>query len=78
MRRGGNPRVRNALYHMARCVTPRDAYVASLYAALKTKGQSHGRALRSIGDRLLRTLVAMLRDHTLDDPSCRQAVLMER
>jgi transposase len=78
MRRGCNPRLRNALYHMAHCVTQRDAYFASLYAALKTKGQSHGRALRSIGDRLLRTLVAMLRDHTLYDPSCRQAVLMER
>ena len=30
MRRGCNPRVRNALYHMAHCVTQRDAYFASL------------------------------------------------
>jgi len=78
MRRGCNPRLRNALYHMAHCVAQRDAYFASVYAALKTKGQSHGRALRSIGDRLLRMLVAMLRDRTLYDPSCRQPVLMER
>ena len=54
MRRGCNPRLRYALYHMAHCVAQRDAYFASLYTALKTKGQSHGRALRSIGDRLLR------------------------
>ena len=78
MRRGCNPRLRQALYHMAHCVAQRDAYYAGVYAALKTKGQSHGRALRSIGDRLLRMLVAMLRDHTLYDPSCRQSVLMER
>src|SRR5215471_15342120 len=42
------------------------------------KGQSHGRALRSIGDRLLRMLVAMLREHTLYDASRGQKVLMER
>jgi len=78
MRRGCNPRLRNALYHMAHGVAQRDAYFASVYAALKTKGQSHGRAIRSIGDRLLRMLVAMLRNHTLYDPSWRQPVLMER
>jgi transposase len=78
MRRGCNPRLRNALYHMAHCVAQRDAYFASVYAALKAKGQSHGRAIRSIGDRLLRMLVAMLRNHTLYDPSYRQPVLMER
>jgi transposase len=78
MRRGCNPRLRNALYHMAHCVAQRDAYFASVYAALKIKGQSHGRAIRSIGDRLLRILVAMLRNHTLYDPSWRQPVLMER
>ena len=78
MRRGCNPRLRNALYHMAHCVAQRDAYFASVYAALKIKGQSHGRAIRSIGDRLLRMLVAMLRNHTLYDPSWRQPVRMER
>src|SRR5499425_3349646 len=39
MRRGCNPRLRNALYHMAHCVAQRDAYFASVYAALKIKGQ---------------------------------------
>jgi transposase len=78
MRRGCNPRLRHALYHMAHCVAQRDTYFASVYATLKTKGQSHGRALRSIGDRLLRMLVAMLRNHTLYDPRWRQPILMER
>jgi hypothetical protein len=78
MRRGCNPRLRNALYYMAHCVAQRDAYFASVYTALKTKGQSHGRAIRSIGDRLLRMLVAMLRNHTLYDSRCKQSVLMEQ
>ena len=67
MRRGCNPRLRNALYHMGRVAAQRDAYFGSIYAALKAKGQSHGRAVRSIADRLLRILVAMLRDRTLYD-----------
>ena len=40
----------------------RDAYFSEVYAALRTKGHRHGRALRTIGDRFLRILVAMLRD----------------
>ena len=67
MRRGCNPRLRNALFHLARNAIQRDATLESVYAALKAKGQSQGRALRSIADRLLRILVAMLRDRTLYD-----------
>ena len=69
MRRGCNPRLRHALYHMARVAVQRAGYFARLYAALKAKGQRHGRAMRSIGDRLLRMLVAMLRDRTCYDAS---------
>ena len=76
---GGRKRADKLLHpYMAHCVAPRDAYFGSLYTALKTKGQSHGRALRSIGDCLLRMLVAMLREHTLYDSSRGQKVLMER
>ena len=67
MRRGCNPRLRNALFHLARNAIQRDATLGSVYVALKAKGQSQGRALRSIADRLLRILVAMLRDRTLYD-----------
>jgi hypothetical protein len=67
MRHGWNPRLRNALFHMARNAVQRDTTFGSVYAALKQKGQSHGRALRSIADRLLRVLVAMLRTRTLYD-----------
>jgi transposase len=69
MRRGCNPRLRNALYHMARVAMQRDAHFSSGYAALRAKGQRHGQALRNIGDRLLRILMAMLRHRTCYDAS---------
>lgn len=69
MRRGCNPRLRNALYHMARCAMQRDSYFGGMYAALRAKGQRHGQALRNIADRLLRILMALLRDRTCYDAS---------
>jgi hypothetical protein len=80
MRRSCNPRLRHALYHMARVAMQRDAHFSRVYEALRAKGQRHGQALRNIGDRLLRILMAMLRDRTLYDSSRRysgQIVLME-
>jgi len=69
MRRGCNPRLRHALYHMARVAMQRDAHFSSVYTALRAKGQRHGQALRSIGNRLLRILMAMLRNGTCYDAS---------
>jgi transposase len=69
MRHGCNPRLRHALYHMARVAMQRDAHFNSLYTTLRAKGQRHGQALRNIGDRLLRILVAMLRHRTCYDAS---------
>ena len=69
MRHGCNPRLRHALYHMARVAMQRDTHFSSVYVALRAKGQRHGQALRNIGDRLLRILMAMLRDRTRYDAS---------
>jgi transposase len=69
MRRGCNPRLRQALYHMARVAMQRDAHFSHVYATLRAKGQRHGQALRNIGDRLLRILMAMLRNRTYYDAS---------
>src|SRR5499433_3727392 len=69
MRHGCNPRLRHALYHMARVAMQRDAHFSSVYAALRAKGQRHGQALRHIGDRLLRILMAMLRHRTCYEAS---------
>src|SRR5262245_31964649 len=69
MRRGCHPRLRHALYHMARVAMQRDAHFSQVYAALRAKGHRHGQALRTIGDRLLRILMAMLREHVCYDAS---------
>jgi hypothetical protein len=69
MRRGCNPRLRHALYHMARVAMQRDTHFSQVYAALRAKGHRHGQALRIIGDRLLRMLMAMLRERICYDAS---------
>ena len=69
MRRACDPRLRNAVYHWARVSTQVDAHSRAQYAALRERGHTHGRALRSVADRLLRVLVAMLKSATLYDPN---------
>lgn len=64
MRQACNGRLRTALYHAARVNVQCDANSKAIYAALRAKGHSHGRACRTIGDRMLRILMAMLRDGT--------------
>jgi transposase len=44
MRRWCNPRLRHALYHMARVAMQRDAHFSHVYATLRAKGQRHGQA----------------------------------
>jgi hypothetical protein len=39
------------------------------YAALRARGHGHGRALRSIADRLLAVACAMLETRTIFDPN---------
>ncbi len=56
---------------MARVAMQCDAAFRSVYQALRAKGQRHGQALRNIADRILRILMAMLRDRTLYDPAQR-------
>ena len=54
---------------MARVAMKGDSHFSSVYTALRAKGQRHGQVLRNIGDRLLRILMAMLRDRTCYDAS---------
>jgi transposase len=67
MRRGCNGRLRDALYHMARVSITCDPAARAYYASLRARGHKHGRALRSVSDRWIRILMAMLRDRTLYD-----------
>lgn len=71
MRRSCSRRLRNAFYHWARVATQHDDPSRDHYAALRSKGHTHGRALRGVADRLLKVAMAMLRDQTEYDKSRR-------
>ena len=53
--------LRNALYHWARVAAVHDPLSKARYRALRARGHSHGRALRTVGDRLLAVACAMLK-----------------
>jgi transposase len=74
MRYACNHRLRQAAYHWARTGIQRDAGSRAYYAALRARGHSHGRALRSITDRLLRILVTLLKHGQLYNPTYRRSV----
>lgn len=69
MRRACNRRLRQAVYFWALNAMVSDQVWKAKYAALRARGHTHGRALRSLADALLRVLVAMLRDKTVYDPT---------
>lgn len=73
MRRACAAPLRQALYHWSRTAVQHDARTQAAYAALRRRGHSHPRALRSVGDRLLAVACAMLRSGTLYDPARRGA-----
>ena len=62
-------RLANAVYHWARVATQHDRTSRAKYAALRARGHSHGRALRSVADRLLNVACAMLKSSTTFTPS---------
>lgn len=74
MRHACSGRLRNALYHASRVSAQCDADAKQMYAALRARGHSHGRACRSVADRMLRILMAMLRDGTTYTSSLTAAV----
>jgi transposase len=69
MRYGCNGRLRNAFHFWAKSAAQYDPASRTYYASLRSRGHSHGRALRSVADRLLRILLAMLRTNTVYDPN---------
>jgi transposase len=62
-------RLRDALYHWARVAVQHDPISRQRYAALRQRGHTHARALRTVGDRLLAVACAMLRNRSLFDPT---------
>jgi transposase len=69
MRYACKGRLRQALYHWARTSIQRDAATRTYYDGLRARGHSHARALRSVADRWLRILIAMLKTGTIYDSS---------
>lgn len=69
MRQACHMRLRGAVYHWSRTATQHDALSRARYAALRKRGHSHGRALRTVGDRLLSVACAMLEAGTMFDPA---------
>jgi transposase len=63
-----NKRLQNAVYHWARTASQHDPVSRVRYAGLRSKGHSHGRALRGVADRLLYVMCTMLERQTLFDP----------
>jgi transposase len=64
-----HPRLANAIYHWARVAIQHGQLSRLKYSALRKKGHSHGRALRSVAGRLLGVACAMLKAGTLFDPA---------
>lgn len=64
-RRARNHRLADAVYHWARVAVQRDGECRARYDLARTRGKTHGHALRIVGDRLLRIACAMLQDRTL-------------
>lgn len=73
MRPACHLRRRTAVSHWARTATQHDELSRRRYAELRKRGHSHGRALRTVGDRLRAVACAMLSQQTLFDPNRRHA-----
>lgn len=68
-RQACHDRLANAVYHWARVAVQHDSRSRAKYTALRERGHSHGRALRSVADRLLNVACAMLKTGTTFNPS---------
>jgi transposase len=71
MRRACSRHLRDAADHWSRTAAQTDGSTRDYYAALRKRGHSHGRALRSVADRLLRTLMTLLTRGEVFDPHYR-------
>ena len=64
-----NRRLEDAFHHWARVAVQHDAYARMLYQKGRERGQTNARALRGVADRLLKALMAALRNGELYDPA---------
>jgi transposase len=69
MRYAAQVRLRQAVFHWARVAVQTDRTCRGRYEALRARGHSYGRALRSVGDRLLGVACVLLQRQVLFDPN---------
>src|SRR3712207_4791885 len=69
MRDAAQVRLRQAVFHWARVGVQTDRTCRGRYEALRARGHSYGRALRSIGDRLLGVACVLLQRQILFEPN---------
>jgi transposase len=72
-RKACNRRLREATYHWGRVAAQVDPRAREHYAQLRSRGHSHGRAIRGVVDRLLKVLIAILQTGVPYDPGRRSA-----
>jgi len=72
MRRACNARLRNAVVNSSGVHIHADTRAKQIYARLRCKGNSHSRALRGVGDRLLHLICVLLNSDQLYDPNRRE------
>lgn len=70
-RQACNRRLREAVYHWACVARQRDPRARQHYGDLRSRGHSHGRAIRGVADRLLKVLCAVLKSGGKYDPERR-------
>ncbi len=69
MRHAAQARLRQTVFHWARIAVQHDLKSRGRDEALRSRGQSYGRALRAVADRLLGAACVLLQRHTLLDPA---------
>ena len=72
-RQACNKRLREAVYHWARVAIQHDAASRPRYDELPACSKRNARAMRTVSDRLLKVICAMLRNRTPYDPEHRAA-----
>lgn len=73
IRRARNHRLHNALFHSANVFARFDPRAKQQYHLLRQKRNTHARALRGVGDRMLELVIVLLNNNTCYDLKLRQA-----
>jgi transposase len=73
-RYGCNHRLRYAVHHWSRVCVQHDERALAHYQALRLRGHNNARALRGVADRLLKVLIAMLRDQSTYESARRKSL----